>query len=210
MAREDDSFVKGAAAPVVYTFCEVLRLRRPIMSSKSIMLVTVAFVLGLAQAGFAQVDSDLIGWWRMDEGRGTTAADLSRYGNHGTFVGAPKWFAGKIGSALQFDGADDYARCAQRVGAKPGTYSAELMPATFTVACWTKLDTFAFFSSFVGNGMDSADDECGFFLYNYGWLDESGKDFGLAIRTETGAEMSYVETPNTYENQHVVPRRRNL
>lgn len=71
------------------------------------------------------------------------------------------------------------------------------MPATFTVACWTKLDNFAFFSSFVGNGMDTGDDECGFFLYNYGWVDESGKDFGLAIRTETG--MNHVETPNIYE-----------
>jgi hypothetical protein len=167
------------------------------MSSRSIMLVTVVFVLGLAQAGLAQVDPNLIGWWRLDEGRGTTAADLSRYGNQGTFVSAPKWVAGKIGSALQFDGTDDYVRCAERVGAKPGTYPAELMPATFTVACWTKLDNFAFFSSFVGNGIDTGDDECGFFLYNYGWIDESGKDFGLAIRTETA--MNYVETPNVYE-----------
>ncbi len=169
------------------------------MSGKSIMLVAVAFVLGLVQAGLAQVDPDLIGWWRLDEGRGTSAADLSRYGNHGAFVSAPKWVAGKVGGALQFDGSDDYVRCAQRVGTKPGTYPAELMPATFTVACWTKLDTFAFFSSFVGNGIDTSDDECGFFFYNYGWMDESGKDFGMAIRTETGAEMSYVETPNTYE-----------
>ena len=169
------------------------------MSSKSIILVTLTFVLGLAQAGLAQVDPDLIGWWRLDEGRGNTVADLSRYGNQGTFVGAPKWVAGKTGGALQFDGTDDYVRCAERVGTGPGTYPAELMPATFTVACWTKLDNYAFFSSFVGNGMDTGGDECGFFLYNYGWVDESGKDFGLAIRTETGAEMSYVETPNTYE-----------
>jgi hypothetical protein len=164
---------------------------------KTIMLVMVAFVLGLAQAGLAQVDPDLIGWWRLDEGRGTTAADLSRYGNQGTFVGAPKWVAGKVGGALQFDGVDDYVRCAERAGTNPGTYPAELMPATFTVACWTKLDTFAFFGSFVGNGMDTGEDECGFFLYNYGWVDESGKDFGLAIRTETG--INYVETPNVYE-----------
>jgi hypothetical protein len=167
------------------------------MFGKSIILVTVAFVLGLAQAGLAQVDPDLIGWWRLDEGQGNATADLSRYGNHGTLVGGPKWVAGKIGKALQFDGADDYVRCAERVGSKPGTYPAELMPATFTVACWTKLDNFAFFSSFVGNGIDTGDDECGFFLYNYGWIDESGKDFGLAIRTE--AAMNYVETPNVYE-----------
>jgi len=165
------------------------------MSSKSIILA--ALVLSLAHVCLAQVDPDLIGWWRLDEGRGNTVADLSRYGNHGTFVGGPKWVAGKVGGALQFDGADDYVRCAERAGTKPGTYPAELMPATFTVACWTKLDNFAYFSSFVGNGLDTAEDECGFFMYNWGWVDDNEKDFGLAIRTE--AAMNYVETPNIYE-----------
>ena len=167
------------------------------MSGKSTILLTVTFVLGLAQAGLAQVDPDLIGWWRLDEGKGNTAADLSPYGNYGTFVGSPKWVAGKIGSALEFDGVDDYVRCAERVGTGPGTYPAELMPATFTVACWTKLHQFAYFSSFVGNGLDTGDDECGFFLYNWGWVDDNEKDFGLAIRTETA--MNYVETPNIYQ-----------
>ena len=167
------------------------------MSGKRMALVTAALVLGLASAGGAQVDPDLIGWWRLDEGQGKTAADLSRYSNHGTFVSSPTWVAGKIGSALAFDGIDDYVRCAQRVGTGPGTYPAELMPATFTVACWTKLDNFAYFSSFVGNGIDTGEDECGFFLYNWGWVDDNEKDFGLAIRTEAG--MNYVETPNIYQ-----------
>ncbi len=167
------------------------------MSGKSIVLLVMTCVLGLAQAGLAQIDPNLIGWWRLDEGKGSTAADLSPYGNYGTFVGSPKWGAGQVGSAVQFDGVDDYVRCAERVGTKPGTYPAELMPATFTVACWTKLDKFAYFSSFVGNGLDTGDDECGFFLYNWGWVDENEKDFGLAIRTETA--MNYVETPNIYQ-----------
>jgi len=72
-----------------------------------------------------------------------------------------------------------------------------LMPETFTVSCWTKLDNFAYFSSFVGNGMDTGDNECGFFLYNWGWVGENEQDFGLAIRTESG--MNYVETPNIYQ-----------
>jgi hypothetical protein len=172
-------------------------LRRTIMLSKSVILVAAVVALGLPLAGVAQVDPDLIGWWRLNEGQGNAAPDLSRYGNQGTLVGGPKWVSGKIGSALRFDGVDDYVRCAERVGTRPGTYPAELMPATFTVACWTKLNNFAFFSSFVGNGLDTGSDECGFFLYNFGWVDESGKDFGLAIRTEAG--MNYIETPNVYE-----------
>ncbi|MHC4432874.1 MAG: PA14 domain-containing protein [Planctomycetota bacterium] len=140
--------------------------------------------------------ADLLGYWSLDENGGTIAADSSGNGHDGTVIGA-EWTGGIMGSALDFDGVDDYVLCAERTGNGPGIYPEQLMPQTFTVACWTKLYNFAYFSSFVGNGMDTGDDECGFFLYNWGWVDENEQDFGLAIRTETG--MSYVETPNIYE-----------
>ena len=162
--------------------------------------IIVVLVLGAVEAGRAQEQSDpnLIGWWQLDEGLGATAADSSGKGHDGRFVSEPLWTDGFSGTALEFDGVDDYVLCAERSGTKPGVYPKELMPASgFTVACWVKLHQFAYFSSFVGNGLDTGDDECGFFLYNYGWVGESGRDFGLAIRTETG--MNYVETPNTYE-----------
>ncbi|MBN2133856.1 MAG: LamG domain-containing protein [Sedimentisphaerales bacterium] len=51
-------------------------------------------------------DPDLIGWWTLDEGQGTTAVDWSGHGNHGAFVGSPQWTYGVQGSALQLsDGA---------------------------------------------------------------------------------------------------------
>jgi len=132
----------------------------------------------------------------LDENNGLSTVDSSGYGNDGILIGAT-WTAGKSGSALYFDGADDYVLCAERIGTGPGTYPEVLMPETFTVSCWTKLDNFAYFSSFVGNGMDTGDNECGFFLYNWGWVGENEQDFGLAIRTESG--MNYVETPNIYQ-----------
>ena len=54
--------------------------------------------------------SGLVGWWKFDEGSGTTAADASGNGNNGTLVGGPTWTtASKVGSgALQFDGVNDY------------------------------------------------------------------------------------------------------
>jgi hypothetical protein len=140
--------------------------------------------------------ADLLGYWKFNENGGTNAADSSGNGYDGTLLG-PTWTVGKEGSALGFDGVDDYVLCAEREGTGPGAYPEQLMPETFTVSCWTKLDNFAYFSSFVGNGMDTGSDECGFFLYNWGWVDDNERDFGLAIRTETA--MSYVETPNIYE-----------
>jgi len=170
------------------------------MCRKLIIATVVVLVLGAVRAGLADdpADPNLIGWWKLDEGLGTTAADSSGKGHDGRFVGEPLWTDGFSGSALEFDGVDDYVLCAERSGTRPGVYPKELMPSGgFTVACWVKLHKFAYFSSFVGNGLDTGDDECGFFLYNFGWSGENGRDFGLAIRTETG--MQYVETPNIYE-----------
>src|SRR4030042_1794505 len=163
-----------------------------IMFRKLVCAVSVVLVLGLAGSASAK----LIGHWKLDENSGANTADSSGYGNDGIINGAT-WTTGKSGAALSFDGIDDYVLCAERVGTRPGTYPAELMPEKFTVSCWTKLNNFAYFSSFVGNGIDTGDDECGFFFYNWGWEGENERDFGLAIRTEDG--MFYVETPNIYE-----------
>jgi hypothetical protein len=149
-------------------------------------------------------EANLIGWWKLDEGVNNVAYDSSIYGNDGNAI-ETIWVEGYTGEpgdyALKFDGDAvvdfDHVICAEREGNTPGTYPAELMPDTFTVSCWTKLDSFAYFSSFVGNGIDTGNDECGFFFYNYGWNDDNGRDFGLAIRTEAG--MNYVETENIYD-----------
>jgi len=53
----------------------------------------------------------LVGYWSFDEGSGSTAYDASGNGNDGTLIHDPKWTAGKSGSALQFDGTDDYVDC---------------------------------------------------------------------------------------------------
>jgi hypothetical protein len=50
--------------------------------------------------------SDLIAYWKFDEGSGLTAADSSGNGNNGALIG-PAWVSGKIGKALDFDGAND-------------------------------------------------------------------------------------------------------
>lgn len=142
-------------------------------------------------------DANLIGWWKFDEGSGTTTVDSSVYNNNGNVIDA-SWTTGYPGdpcdSGLDFDGDgigfSDRVVVAEREGNSPGTYPVELRPDTFTVACWVKLDSFSYFGSFVHNGVDDGSDESGFYLYNWGYVG----DFGLAIRTETGAEMDYVET----------------
>jgi hypothetical protein len=85
----------------------------------------------LAGAGAtARADSGLVGWWPLDEGSGTVAADASGNGHDGVFKGEPQWVAGRFGSALTFDGTDDYV----------DTGYAENL-AAWTVGCWVKSPT---------------------------------------------------------------------
>jgi len=60
-----------------------------------------------AYSGLAINETGLVGYWKFDEGSGTTAYDSSGNNNHGTIYGAT-WANGKYGNALQFDGIDDY------------------------------------------------------------------------------------------------------
>jgi len=47
----------------------------------------------------------LVGWWKLDEGSGTTASDSSGNGNTGLLSGGPKWTTGIAGDALDFSGS---------------------------------------------------------------------------------------------------------
>jgi parallel beta-helix repeat protein len=74
-------------------------------------------------------ETGLIGYWKFDEGTGTTAYDSSGNNNDGTIYGAT-WTSGKIGNALQFDGIDDYVLC--------GSNSLPTGNAPRTVSLWFK------------------------------------------------------------------------
>ncbi len=84
------------------------------MCGRLICLVSLTFALGSVFTGASHAaDPGLVGCWMFDEGSGTTAFDSSGNGNDGTLVLAdgavsPAWVSGKYGSALSFDGVDDY------------------------------------------------------------------------------------------------------
>ena len=65
----------------------------------------IFFILapGLVFTSVAEaVDPSLVGWWKFDEGSGTTATDSSGNGNHGAIIGST-WTVGKEGQALNFE-----------------------------------------------------------------------------------------------------------
>ena len=71
----------------------------------------------------------LIGWYRFDEGFGTTPQDSSGNGNHGTLNGSPLWMPGYVGTgSLQFNGSGDEVE----VPYNPALNQAD----TFTITAW--------------------------------------------------------------------------
>ncbi len=73
----------------------------------------------------------LVGYWSFDEGDGTVARDASGNNNHGTLTNGPQWTKGKNGTALQFDGKNDYVDCGN-------DSSLDIMDA-ITVEMWVNL-----------------------------------------------------------------------
>jgi hypothetical protein len=72
-----------------------------------------------------QQDADLVGYWNFDEGEGTVLNDKTNNDNDGTIYGAT-WTEGVCGSALDFDGMDDYVELPD----------IDLVPNPFTICVW--------------------------------------------------------------------------
>jgi hypothetical protein len=71
--------------------------------------------------------SGLVGWWKFDDGTGTTAVDSSGNGNTMNLVNGVSWVAGKIGGAISANGTNQY-------GTEPGINLSGT--STVTVAFW--------------------------------------------------------------------------
>lgn len=69
----------------------------------------------------------LVGYWKMDEGSGTTTSDSSGNGNTGTLVNGPQWVNGRYGKALDFNGVNSYVSIPD---------SPSLRIQSFTLTAW--------------------------------------------------------------------------
>ena len=77
----------------------------------------------------------LVGYWKLDEGRGTIATDSSGNDNDGTLNGDPNWVTGKVGGyALDFDGDGDYVNV-------PDNNTGLDIDSNMTIAAWVKLNS---------------------------------------------------------------------
>jgi hypothetical protein len=83
-------------------------------------------------------DRGLVGFWRFEEGAGTTTADSSGNANTGTLFHGPAWQPPancKQGRCLSFDGVNDFVRA---------SHDASLnISSAVTIGAWARLNAFA-------------------------------------------------------------------
>jgi hypothetical protein len=81
----------------------------------------------------ADIKSDLVSHWKLDDGSGTTATDSAGV-NDGTLKGDATWAAGWLIGAVELDGDDDYVDCGQ------GTVFNTVCRDVITLAAWVKVN----------------------------------------------------------------------
>lgn len=127
--------------------------------------------------------SSLLGWFSLDEGSGSSAGDSSGSGYVATLTNNPTWVTGRIGTALSFDGVDDYAVFG------PG-YPSELFDLSqtyFTVSLWAKVPSLGVSRVFVNK---KGNNNRGWFL---GMTADNAISFGgFSIYASTGQSASQV------------------
>jgi hypothetical protein len=101
-----------------------------IETSTTIALLSISLLTLAISVQPAKAAGSLVGYWKFDEGSGTTAYDGSGNGNHGSLANGPLWTSGKIDGALSFDGANDYVEA-------PDANSLDLTNA-LTLSMWFK------------------------------------------------------------------------
>ena len=78
--------------------------------SLSFFLVSQVDFPSHVYADSCRINNDgLVSWWSFNKGSGIIAEDLIS-DNDGALINGPSWVIGKVGSALSFDGTNDYVR----------------------------------------------------------------------------------------------------
>jgi len=136
-------------------------------AKNQILLIPLVFltILALLLAPMHQAKASRVppvGYWKFDEGSGSTAYDSSGNSNHGV-IHAATWTEGRIGKALHFNGIDSWVQishCSILSGL-----------SQMTVEAWIKIESFqapvkGIVSKASGTAMPTPDAEYALVLFN--------------------------------------------
>ncbi|MCK4735849.1 MAG: carboxypeptidase regulatory-like domain-containing protein, partial [Methanophagales archaeon] len=161
----------------IYSLCIVLGLTLLCLTCVNVNIVNAE-------------ETNLIGEWHFDEGTGGIVVDSSGNGNNGTINGAT-WTTGKIDSALNFDGVDDYVDC--------GNDASLNITEAITIEAWVKPELLAGSGEWHGGTIVGA--------YDSNWHRYGINSYGVFYRIYNGTDAWYKQKAysfNTGTWYHVV------
>jgi hypothetical protein len=98
----------------------------------------VILLASLYATAQADITTGLVGWWKLDEGAGTTASDSSGNAHNGTLTSGATWATGKIGLfAVNLDGLSG--------ALDTGSSTIVNNSINITIALWINLASPAYF-----------------------------------------------------------------
>jgi hypothetical protein len=103
----------------------------------SVILVLSLVLTCAASATDPNIDPNLVGWWKFDEGSGTIAIDSSGHECNGTIYGGPTWqtSGSPVGNSgyLKFNGSNNcvVVNCTRR---------GAFLLSQYTIAMWFRVD----------------------------------------------------------------------
>ena len=158
------------------------------MCRRHVDLASFLGVVGLAMmCSTGAADPSIIGWWKLDDGAGATAADSSGKGNHGTLQGEASFVAdGHFRGAVLLDGNGDYVEC--------GRSDVFNVSSAVTLAAWVQADpafSYPDWSGIIMRGGPSLDT---FAIYYYG----PGQQIGFKL-TGTSTEWHAVAAASLFD-----------
>ena len=138
--------------------------------------------------GTGRLDSGLAGYWKLDDGSGTSATDASTNANTGTLTSGPTWTTGQIGGAVDFDGTDDYIAMGD-----PASGVLDMADSTnFTLSGWFNRDTFTTDDAIVSKRLGIASGNSGYIVY----IDDATDK--LTFEVSDGTDEYQLESVSTF------------
>jgi len=175
------------------------------MFKRLLQLTLILIILFLAKEANAGIiirpvhHFGLVGYWDFQEGTGTTANDHSGNSNHGTLTNMAEndWVDGQIGTALDFDGSDDYILSSTQ---------NNLDSQTFSFSLWINPDSITDDSIVLFNNFDSYPgwDAWAFSMdRNYGVCNTGDICVWLGQSDSSGEYIDYAYDPPVNEWTHI-------
>lgn len=136
--------------------------------------------------GTGQLGSGVLGYFSLDDNTGTSATDSSTNGNNGTLTNGPTWTTGQIGSAVDFDGTDDYVSI-------PDSGPLDMYEGkSFTLTGWFNRDTFTTDDTIVAKRNSITNTDAGYVVYVDDTTDK------LTFEASDGTDELQMESTTTF------------